>query len=387
MLILPIREAEAGMRLAAPVTHPSNPKQTLLRQGYVLKDNIIERMRSFGISFVYVDHPELDFMDRHLEIYLSPARQEVYYQIKRAISLAQRKTHPGIPYEAYCNTTRELIVALLTQGQNPIYLEQMSRQGSEAVSHAAAVAHLSLLLGLKLESYLISEREHLPRKRARDVVNLGVAAMLHDLGVSRLAGSLRRHCELDSPDDPGQCEQWQVHPLLGYSMIHGQVGPSAAAAVYQHHQHFDGSGFPALKDTNGERHTLSGHRIHVFARIVLCANLFDRLASPPGYTGRRSNLEVLTLMRRQYAGWYDPVVFRALQMIAPPFPPGYRVRLSDGTAAVVTDVNPGSPTRPIVRRLASDDWTLVGSPVDLRDPLTPQIQRALCPEPLEPVGV
>lgn len=386
MLILPIHEAEAGMKLAAPVTHPENPSQTLLRQGFVLKDNIIERLRSFGISFVYIEYPELDFMDRHLEIYLCPARQEVHDQIKRAMGLVQRSTHPGIPYQAYCNTTRELVMALLTQGQNPIYLEQMSRQGGEAVSHAAAVAHLSLLLGLKLETYLVSERSHLSSKRAKDVVNLGVAAMMHDLGVGRLPTSLQGYCEISTPEDRGEREQWREHPLLSYSTIRDQVGPSAAAAVYQHHQHFDGSGYPMMRGARGELHTLSGHRIHVFARIVYCANLFDRLACPPGYKGRRTNAEVLSLMQSQYAGWYDPVVFRALQVLAPPFPPGYRVRLVDGTAAVVTDINAGSPMKPVVRRLASDGWTLVGSPIDLRDPMSPQIQTELCPEPLEPVA-
>jgi len=58
-------------------------------------------------------------------------------------------------------------------------------------------------------------------------------------------------------------------------------------------------------------------------------------------------------MRRHYSDWYDPEIFRILQAVAPPFPPGCRMRLSDGTSAIVTDVNPACPMRPTVRPLAA----------------------------------
>jgi len=56
----------------------------------------------------------------------------------------------------------------------------------DAISHATAVAQLSVTMGLRLEQYLIRERSRLPARHAREVVNLGVGAMLHDIGKTKL---------------------------------------------------------------------------------------------------------------------------------------------------------------------------------------------------------
>lgn len=368
-----MEEARPGMTLAAPVSHPERPNQDLLRAGFLLDDTIIARMRSIGIEFIYVDFPALESLDKHLAVYLSPARQNILKQIRGAIGGLQKQTRPAISYKDYCETTRELISTLMTQGQNPVYLDQMSRQGDDAVAHAAAVAHLSLLLGLKLEQYLVEQRSRLPANRAKDIVNLGVAGMLHDLGISRLPEHLQDCSDCEPPDDEQQLQEWQSHVQIGYDLIRNEVEATAAAAVFQHHQHFDGSGFPSLR-SDGTRRPMEGERIHVYARIILCANLYDRLTNPIRHPRRRNNLEVHHLLRTQYSAWCDPQVMRMLQIIAPPFPPGTRWRLSDGTFAVVTDVNANAPLKPMIQRLEQDNWTPTGELIDLRQDGAPQIE-------------
>jgi len=374
LLIVAVEEARAGMRLAAPVLHPERPGQELLRQGYSLEPPVIERLREIGVEFIYVEYPALESLDRHLAVYLSPARQNLLKQIRGAIARSQKETHPAISYDDYCSTTRELITTLLTQGQNPVYLDQMSRQGADAVAHAAAVAHLSLLLGIRLENYIINQRSRLPPSRAKDVVNLGVAAMLHDIGLSKLPEELQRYCDVDRPDDDKLRSEWESHAAIGYEMIRNDVEASAAAAVYQHHQHFNGSGFPELPAGDGRAAPMEADRIHVFARIILCANLYDRLASPPRGRGRLPPLQIHHRINNHYLGWCDPAILRVLQAVAPPLPPGLRVRLSDGTRAVVSDVNIDAPMKPVVRRLADDNWTPEGEPLDLRQPGAPTIE-------------
>lgn len=374
MLIVAVEEARAGMRLAAPVLHPERPGQELLRQGYSLEPPVIERLREIGVEFIYVEYPALESLDRHLAVYLSPARQNLLKQIRGAIARSQKETRPAISYDDYCSTTRELITTLLTQGQNPVYLDQMSRQGADAVAHAAAVAHLSLLLGIRLENYIINQRSRLPPSRAKDVVNLGVAAMLHDIGLSKLPEELQRYCDVDRPDDDKLRSEWESHAAIGYEMIRNDVEASAAAAVYQHHQHFNGSGFPELPAGDGRAAPMEADRIHVFARIILCANLYDRLASPPRGRGRLPPLQIHHRINNHYLGWCDPAILRVLQAVAPPLPPGLRVRLSDGTRAVISDVNIDAPMKPVVRRLADDNWTPEGEPLDLRQPGAPTIE-------------
>jgi response regulator RpfG family c-di-GMP phosphodiesterase len=108
-------------------------------------------------------------------------------------------------------------------------------------------------------------------------------------------------------------------------MIHNGIEPSAASAILHHHQHFDGSGFPSIKHKDGTVAALEEKRIHVFSRIVMVADLYDRVATSTQHRARRSNLEILHVIRTQYAAWCDPVVLNALQAITPPFPPGSRI--------------------------------------------------------------
>jgi response regulator RpfG family c-di-GMP phosphodiesterase len=375
VLILTPEEAQPGMTLAAPVAHPDQPDQELLRPGYVLEADVIRRLREMGVAQVFVDYPALDDLDRHLAAFLSPARQKLYRQMRQTMEASQRRVRPGVSYGEYYSTTRELVTTLLSQGQHPIFLDQMARSGTDGVGHAMAVAHLSLLLGIKLENYLIEERKRLPCSRAKDVVNLGVAGMLHDLGKFSLPESLWGASEINPPragDDKTVIEQWQSHPRLGYEQIHEHVEPTAASAVLQHHQHFDGSGFPALAVADTTR-MLEGRRIHIFARIILAADLYDRLATV-SKSQRRSNLEILHIVRTRYASWIDPFVLRGLAAVAPPFPPGSRLTLSDGTSAIVTRVDECDPYRPVVRRLEGEGWTLSGEPIDLRNPGTPAVR-------------
>jgi HD-GYP domain-containing protein (c-di-GMP phosphodiesterase class II) len=362
VLILPLDEARPGMTLAAPIVNPERPTQELLRRGYTLDDAVLARMRAIHIEFVYVEYPSLESLDRHLAVYLSPARQHLLAQIRQSMGQTQKSTRPGIAFKDYCSTTRDLITTLLTQGQNAIYLDQMSRQGTDAVAHAAAVAHLSLLLGLKLEQYLIDQRSRLPPNKAKDCVNLGVAGMLHDLGLTKLPEPLQKFSDTEPPTADAELREWQTHAEVGYDLSRHDVDATAAAAVFQHHQHFDGSGFPKLRNTDA---TLDHKRIHVFARILLCANLYDRLATPIAGRQRRPNLEIHHLIRTRYAGWVDPAILKILTAVAPPFPPGSRLKLTDGSRAIVMDVNPSAPLKPTVRRLADDNWTLLGDDLNL----------------------
>ncbi|HZZ41661.1 MAG TPA: HD domain-containing phosphohydrolase [Tepidisphaeraceae bacterium] len=349
MLILSIDQAKAGMTLAAPVPHPDHPEQDLLKRGYALEEPVIKRLRDHGIDIIYVDYPGLEELDKYLIAQLSPARQAIYGLIKKGVKDSQSRARPAIPFDAYANASRDLIKLLLEQGPHGLYMEQVARMGEDAVGHATAVAHLALMMGLKLENYLIQQRKRLPPGHAKDVVNLGLAGMLHDTGKLELPENLRKYTEVNPPEDEKERREWETHCRLAYDMVHKSIEPSAACAILHHHQHYDGTGFPGYKHTDGTVTKFDAHRIHVFARILHVADLYDRLTAKPDKR-RRTNLEIHFLMRSQHAAGLDPVVLQCLQQVCPPFPPGSAVGLSDGSEAIVVQVDQADPYRPIVRR-------------------------------------
>lgn len=373
MLIVPLQEARIGMVLAANVPHPEDPEQDLLKAGFVLDAPVLARLADLGIDSLYIDYPDLRELDQILLPSLSPARQLLYKQIKATIAAVQKTAKPTVGFADYYVAVRELVLTLMQVGEHPVYVELLaSRLGEDAVGHAAAVAHLSLVLGIQMRRYLIEQRSRLPASHACEVVNLGVAGMLHDLGKAKLPPPLRNCSSINPPRDPAARSEWEAHPQLAYDMIRGGVESTASVAVLQHHQRFDGNGFPAGVGRDGTPIRFAGTKTHVFARLLCAADLFDRLAT--GAEGRRPNVEVLHLIRTQYAAWLDPEVFAAFAQAIPPFPPGTKVELSDGTAAVIAGLNPEDPYRPPVRRFTPGTTAFEPGQIPLTADGAPQIE-------------
>ena len=365
MLIVPMEQVQAGMKLAAAVSHPEQPDHDLLKAGFDLTADVIARLRDLGVETVYVDYPDLADLDRHMAVTLSPARRGVYQQIRDTMQAVQRQAKPSVPFPAYYDLTRELVTTLLQQGDNAVYLDHMSgKLGGHAVAHATAVAHLALMLGIRLETYLVQQRYRLDRAQAREVINLGVAAMLHDIGAAQLPEAVRKFSRANPPTDEKLLAEWQTHPQRGYELIKGGVEATASSAVLHHHQNFDGTGFPVPPVKPGEEPRNAGERIHVFARILAVADLYDRLTAGEGGQ-RRPSIEILHLMRTRYAAGLDPTILMVVPSVIPPFPPGMAVTLNDGTDAVVVALTPQRPYHPKVRRIADPGtFKLAGPALD-----------------------
>jgi hypothetical protein len=342
-----------------PVTHPDNPQQELLRRGFALDAAVLARLRELAVRWIYVDYPGLEDLDRHLAASLSPERQALYVQVKASLHQFEHAADPQVDYWDYYATTRDFIATLVGNGPNPIYIDQLSTNlGGDAVEHGLAVAHLALVLGIKLQPYLVRERRHLRSTHARDIVNLGVAGMLHDLGKTRIPKALRTAHALRPPERDADRAEWEAHSAHGYELLRDAIKPTAAAAVLHHHQRFDGTGFPADQAQEGQE-------IHVYARILTAADLYERLTI--GDDGRRrGNVEILQLLRDRYADWLDPEVLFAMPKVVPPFPPGSKVTLSDGRRADVTELDSEHPYRPVVRPLARDGRSLESESIRLR---------------------
>ena len=375
MLVVPIDEAEPGMKLVMSVVHPEHPDQELLRPGYMLDRAVLSKLRALEVPVLYVDYPDLAELDRLLDAHLSPARQVIYSQIKQTIHAVQHQSRPTVTFADYYSATRELILTLMRQGDHPIYLDILSGSlGMNAVAHATAVAQLSLTLGIRLEQYLVQQRSRLPSKHAREVINLGVGAMLHDLGKAKLPAQLQQYTGDSEPEEEEARKTWQAHPEIGAEIVRQGVEASATAAIRQHHQYYDGSGFPASSRDGAAPAPQAGDRIHVFARIILAADLYDGLTIGPDKR-RRWPIEILHLMRTRFAARIDPHILAFMPEVIPPLPPGTRVTLSDGTTAIVTVLDKDEPYFPTVKRIVDGKMKLAEEPTKLDPSTGPHVVR------------
>ena len=221
------------------------------------------------------------------------------------------------------------------------------------LSHSCDVTALSIILGLKLEGYLVEQRRRLNCKQAREIQNLAMGALFHDVGELMLP-AMQRESRLTATSD--DAEHWKMHVDEGYCMVRGKLDPSAAVIVLQHHQRYDGEGFAGQSDKAGGdalRKVQRGQEIHVYARIVMAADLFCQTLF--GASGNIPQPMVKTLWQLQQVPLrmaFDPVVHECLMSLFPPFAEGMIVALSDHRQALVTRVDPAFPCYPTVQTLS-----------------------------------
>lgn len=129
------------------------------------------------------------------------------------------------------------------------------------------------------------------------------AAPMHDIG------------KIATPDavllKPGKLNaaEWEImkqHPTVGLSILDGSTRPilkAAAVIAHQHHEKFDGTGYPQ---------GLKGHDIHLYARIVAVADVFDALSHKRCYKDAWP-VEQVTAHLREVSGHHlDPVYVELL---------------------------------------------------------------------------
>ncbi|MGV6814266.1 MAG: HD-GYP domain-containing protein [Phycisphaerales bacterium] len=356
MLRVPLIHAKPGMELALPVFNPRSSARLLLRPGAILEQSTIERLIELCLPEIWIKYPNMEMISKYVSPKIMNSRVEIAAGVADAFDHASRDMHARLDFTSYQRAMNKLMERLINDPDAAVFVGDIADSGSPAIRHGANVGFLSMLMGLKLGFYLLRERKRLSPRMAKDVTNLGVAAMFHDIGMTRLRASvLERWANEHDDTDP----EWQEHVQIGYQMLRGQVEPSAASAVLHHHQRFDGSGFPLKKRFDGQEFGLAGSSIHIFARILIVADLYDRMVHPAYTLGdseermhsRTPVYALHTLRQEPYRSWMDPIVFRSLMSVCPAYAPGTQVRLSDGMPGVITDWDPRDPCRPTVTEL------------------------------------
>ncbi len=346
MLKVPLSQAAPGMTLAMALHHPETPGRVLLQAGYEVDGSDIERLREIEVREMWVSYPSLEFIGE----YINPAALELQRGLAAgldgAFSGVANDGDAELDYEQFRETIGLIIDLFATNPRAALYIDEVCPGGKTHLAHAANVCSLSLLMGLRLQDYVAQQRSRLHPRYATNVVNLGVGAMLHDIGMLQLdPETLDRWARTQDENDP----VWRQHVRRGYELVREEVGPSAASVVLNHHQRFDGSGFPERKEQDGVTRSLDGEQIPVFARIVAVADVFDRLRNPPDGTRPLAGVEAQkALLEEPWLGRLDPMCVKGLITVAPPYGPGSVVTLSDGRDGVVTGWSTTNPCRPTV---------------------------------------
>jgi HD-GYP domain-containing protein (c-di-GMP phosphodiesterase class II) len=132
-----------------------------------------------------------------------------------------------------------------------------------------------------------------------DLIWLRIGAFLRDVGNQTLPREI-----LEKPG-PLTAEEWQSvqkHPVAGDALIQELQFPvEIRPMVRNHHEHWDGSGYP-----DG----LQGEEIPLPARIICIVDAYDALTTERSYCPAVSSEQALEIMQRESGIIYDPQLLR-----------------------------------------------------------------------------
>ena len=231
--------------------------------------------------------------------------------------------------------------------------------GDKASMHSVNVAVISLLMG---KTFGLS---------APEMMDLGVGALLHDIGKIELPDRVRHREEHFTN---AETQFYQEHVTHGVTLAKKmELQPGATLVIAQHHEHADGSGFP-LK--------LNSDRMTTAARIVSLVNRYDNLCNPHVPSRALTPHEALSTLFAQSKAKFDTAILGAFIRMMGVYPPGSTVQLTDDRYAMVVSVNSTRPLKP--RVLVHDPKVPRDEALMLDLELTPRlgIRRSLKPQQL-----
>ncbi len=250
--------------------------------------------------------------DRHLPDYLTIFERDeiniylvlpIFLEAGLAAILMMAYRHAGALNED-CFRGRQMADQVAVALNNSRLMERLDRlnwgalkalaravdaKSSWTAGHSERVTQLTL----NLADLLIND----PKERE----NLHRAALLHDIGKLGIKAAI-----IDKPGALSDEEYKKIksHPEIGARILEPiEEYKPLIPIVLQHHERFDGGGYP-----NG----LSGDEIHLGARILAVADVFDSLISDRPYREGIPFERVIEIMREESGRQFDPQVVDAL---------------------------------------------------------------------------
>jgi len=179
----------------------------------------------------------------------------------------------------------------------------------------------------RVASYSVTIYEALAHKRSipqdeidknRDVLRM--AAMLHDVGKVAISDMILKKPGRFTPEE---FQIMKLHTLFGanlFSDIYSDFDESAAIVAINHHERWDGKGYPGYIDPitqeplpgyeneNGGAKGKAGEEIPLFGRIVALADVYDALSCRRCYKEAWDEDEVINTIREESGKQFDPEI-------------------------------------------------------------------------------
>lgn len=328
-----IGHLQSGMILARAVYGGSF--EALMGPGTCLTPAHIKRLSGMGYCGAYIRDEYANSVEVY-DIVPEEMRLRAILTAKAVLTQAQDASSGGplvhrVSREIHEGVILPMIEEIIASRHRMIDLVDLKPFDSYLYYHAANVLILSLLLGVEIG---ISGRQ---------LQELGVAALLHDVGDIFVPKEIMQKPGKLTEEERAIIE---AHTETGFKFLRDSFDLSieACVGVFQNHENYDGTGYPnKLKKT----------KISLLGRIIAITEVFDALVSRRPYRPAMYPVEAMAFIEGNAGKMFDPDLVAAFKRVVSLYPVGVCVELSSGVRCLVVRNHPADPARPLVRMLGN----------------------------------
>ncbi len=296
--------------------------QVTQSKGEILRsrvDKLTEMMTAGGISAAVEGEKTLD---------------DVYDDMMRLVEDIFTNVRNGVGYdkEKIISAVDKLIGAIRDDKNRALEVCTKEREGKYLSTLGVSVAFLAIVTGISL-----GYAKH-------RLIPLAIGALLHDIGMVRVPSYIPEKKGALTPDEYNRIK---THPIYGYRILTRELDftNEIATIALQHHEAFDGSGYPRKS---------RGDTISEFARIVSICDAYVAMTRRRSY--REEHLSYIAMKNILSASNrnYDPQIVKVFLSNMAIYPVGSIVELNNNVIGKVISANPSLPLRPRISVLIDE---------------------------------
>lgn len=326
---IPINNLEAGMVLGDDVINSNGliliPRDTLIHQRHIIKLKLYDIYAVLIKEAQPIPQEKTSIKAKKDKVFsdFSNTYQEKEDLIKE--QLYKIGNGESIDVDNLLSTSEPLLNSIKSRSTLLNYMYHLQSADDHTYTHSINVSLLCNIFAnwLKLDNTQIEE--------------ITVAGLLHDIGKTKIDQAI-----LTKPSKLSEIEFniIKMHSKIGYDLIKNQPLPeSVKLGVLMHHEKIDGSGYPdQLKDND----------IHLYAKIISIADIYDAMTSNRSYHKKFSPFKVIQVFENESYGLLDTgLLYTFLENIAHNYL-GENVRLSNNQIGKVIFIDSHHPSRPLI---------------------------------------
>ncbi len=363
-----IRKLQVGMSIANPIYEEKDGKRLLLMSDntLIVSDSQTRRLLDAGITSVEID------TDKGIDTFQSLLNQKKWAEvIKTAKDGGATESLISKHIDTFATTFTGIITKNITSrlliGENRVTLVlreilqkiQNNIDVMMALLRLKAINEYTYSHSINVSVLCISLANQLGFNFA-DITRFGTGTLLADLGMTNYPPGLIRRPSGLSKKEMGEI---QKHPIYTVEFLknNGIDDSLIEKIVIQHHERFDGTGYP-----NG----LKGDEIHSISKLFSIADVYVAMTSHrPQRLGIPPHM-VLSDILKMSGTLYDPKMSTFFIKHIGVFPVGNMVELTGGHLALVASPNKSYPLKPVVvlfqtkKKLKTSKKTITGNDIE-----------------------